>query len=291
MSIEDYRKAGKIASTVVEELKKKAKPGMTLLEIAEYGESRIKELGGKPAFPINLSMNEVGAHYTPPPHDTSVLESELLKIDIGVHVNGYIADTAFTLDFTGNYSDMVKAAEKALAAALKLAIPGTNVREIGMAIEETIKSFGYRPIANLSGHLLGQYNLHAGINIPNIPTGDALLEDGMVFAIEPFATDGAGKVVDSPDSLIFRFREDKPTRLREAKQILQAAKERFDSLPFAMRWVKMTPIKLRLALNQLVQANALYSYPILIEQNRGVVTQAEHTVIVGEKPEVTTHLS
>jgi len=239
MSIADYRKAGKIASTVVGELKK-VRPGMTLLEIAEKGESRIRELGGKPAFPINLSLNEIAAHYTPTPHDTITLGEQVIKIDLGVHVNGYIADTAFTLDFTGRNSEMVEAAEKALDEAIKMMVPGTNVRDIGQRIQETIESYNYRPI--------------------------------------------------SKDAVIFKFLEKRPVRSREAKQILDASETRFDSLPFAMRWIKMTPIKLRLALNQLVQANALCSYPILTEKGRGTVTQAEHTVIVGEKPEVTTRL-
>lgn len=285
-----YQKAGKIAQEVVKLLKAETKPGVSLLEIAEKGEAKIRELGGKIAFPINISMNEIGAHYTPVPQDKTILGDDIIKIDLGAHVNGFIADTAFTLDFTGDYTDMLNANEAALDAALKLAKPGTNVSEIGKVIQQTINDAGYKPIVNLSGHSLGQYRIHAGLNVPNIETGDAVLKEGMVIAIEPFATDGEGKVTDSPESVIFRYLEDKPVRLREAKMLLKIAKERFGGLPFATRWLKLPPIKLRLALNQLIQANAIYSYPILMEKSKGKISQFEHTVIVKDKPEITTRL-
>lgn len=285
-----YQKAGKIAQEAVKLLRKEAKPGALLLDLAEKGEEKIRELGGKPAFPINLSLNEIGAHYTPVPNDKTALGNDIIKIDIGVHVNGYIADTAFTLDFTGDYSDMLNANEKALEAALKLATPGTNVSEIGEAIYTTIHDAGYQPIVNLSGHSLAQYDLHAGLNIPNLKTGDYELQEGMAIAIEPFATDGEGKVTDSPESVIFRYLEDKPVRIREAKTLLKIAKERFEGLPFPTRWLKLPPLKIRLALNQLIQANAIYSYPILIEKSKSRISQFEHTVIIRDKPEVTTRV-
>jgi len=286
----NYQKSGEIAQQVVKLLQKETTPGASLFELAEKGESKIRELGGKPAFPINISINEIGAHYSPIPNDKKTLGDDIVKIDIGVHVDGYIADTAFTLDFTGDYADMVKANEKALDEALKLATPGTNVSEIGEIIHKTIFEAGYQPIVNLSGHSLAQYNLHAGQNIPNIKTGNFVLTEGMAIAIEPFATDGEGKVTDSPESVIFRYLEDKPVRLREAKTLLKTAKERFDGLPFSMRWVKIPPLKLGLALNQLIQANAIYSYPILKEKRKGNISQFEHTVIVKDKPEVTTRI-
>ena len=283
-----YQKAGEIAKEVVKLLKAEIKPGVSLLKIAETGESKIRELGGKPAFPINTSLNEIGAHYTPIPNDKIVVGEDIIKIDIGVHINGFIADTAFTLDFTNDYGDMLKANEKALDEALKLAKPGTNVREIGEAIQKTISEAGYQPIVNLSGHTLGNYQIHAGQNIPNTKTGDFVLEENMVIAIEPFATDGEGKVTDSPESVIFRYLEDKPVRMREAKTVLKTARERFEGMPFALRWVKLPQLRLRIALNQLIQANAIYSYPILMEKARGKISQFEHTVIVRDKPEVTT---
>lgn len=286
MTLEKYRKAGKIAADVVAEAKKFIKPERTLLEIAESIESSIKAKAGI-AFPCNLSLNEVAAHYTPGPGDGTVVGENVISVDFGAHVDGFISDTAFTLDFSGGHRDMVKASEEALKAAIQLCRPGINVREIGEAIQATIESHGYHPISNLSGHLLGQYDLHAGLNVPNIDSGDSILEEDMVVAIEPFATDGRGLVTDSPQCLIYRFVDRRPVRMPEARRILELA-ERNHGLPFAKRWVDLPPMKLELALRQLMASRALHGYPVLIERDNGIVTQAEHTVIVKDKPEVTT---
>lgn len=287
--LDKYRKAGKIAREAREKAKGFIKAGMRLEEIAEYVEGEVERLGGKNAFPCNLSLNYSAAHYTPYTGDPTIAgENDVLKVDFGVHIDGYIADTAFTLDFSGKYGDMKKAAEEALDAAIKMAVPGTKTGDIGKEIEETINSFGFRPIANLSGHMLDRYNLHAGVSIPNIPKGEETLEEGQVFAIEPFATDGSGWVVDGRDNNIFRFLAYKPVRMPEGKKILELADKEFSRLPFAKRWIKIPQLKLDMALKQLLQTNALYRYPVLNEKEGGVITQAEHTVIVGEKPEVTT---
>jgi len=286
MTLDKYREAGKIASKVVEKTKKFVTPDSTLLEIAEFVESSLKEKG-EIAFPCNLSLNEVAAHYTPTSDDKTLVGDNLLTIDLGGHVDGFISDTAFTLDFSGQHKELIKASQEALKAAIPMCTPGTNVRDIGKTIQETIESFGYHPISNLSGHLLGQYNLHAGINIPNIDAGDAVLEEDMVVAVEPFATYGRGLVTDAPKAYIYLFLDKKPVRLPEARKILDFA-SKTNSLPFAKRWIDLPPLRLELALRQLTHSRALYAYPVLIEKDNGVVSQAEHTVIVKDKPEITT---
>lgn len=284
--LDKYREAGKVASAVVAKARKFITPDKTLLEVAEFVESSILEKAGV-AFPCNLSLNEAAAHYTPTKDDPTLVGKNVLKVDLGAHIDGFVADTAFTLDFTGRHADMVRAAEDALKAAIPLCRPGTNIRDIGQAIQETIESRGFHPVSNLSGHLLGRYDLHAGLSIPNIASGDAVLQKDMVIAIEPFATSGCGQVTDSPTCLIFMFVGRRPVRMPEARQILEFA-ETTGGLPFAKRWLDVPQVRLDMALRQLVAARALYAYPILIEKTRGVVTQAEHTVIVGDKPEVTT---
>jgi len=282
-----YRKAGDISRKVKAKALAFIRPGMSLLEIAEFIESNIKALDAKPAFPCNLSLNNVAAHYTPDRFSTVVFnEDDVLKVDFGVHVNGYISDLAFSLNPSQKHKDLVKASESALAEAVKLSTPGRDLSEIGAAIEDKIKSFGFKPIGNLSGHLLEQFNLHAGLTIPNIRAKEGVLEDGMVIAIEPFATDGAGWVVDSPEAFIFRYFRDRPVRLPDARKILELAKGDFASLPFTVRWVDLPPARLNLALSQLLRANALYRYPVLKEKSGGMISQAECTVIVGDKPEV-----
>ncbi len=296
--LEKYIQAGKIAAQVREESARLARVGMPLLELATKVESLIREAGAEPAFPVNLSLNAFAAHYTPQSNDeTKIKEGDVLKIDVGTHVGGYIADTAVTVDF-GNNSELLKASKEALAVAVDLVKPGIAIEEISKRIEETIKSFNFKPIENLTGHGLGQYIEHKEPSIPNISIrNDYRLEEDQVIAIEPFATSGIGHVNDYPEVMIFSFAEAKPVRSIEAKRIA-AHVSRYNGLPFAERWlltkeaqdagVPNSLFKIRLALRELVQRGVLYSYPVLREAKNGLVSQAEHTLIVRDPPIIIT---
>ncbi|GFO95825.1 methionine aminopeptidase [groundwater metagenome] len=158
--LEKYLRAGKILSEVRAETVKKVKKGATLLSVAEFTENLIREKGGQPAFPVNISRNDEAAHSTPSFDDKSVFGKDMVKLDIGVHIDGYIADTAVTVDLSG-HPELVKAAEKALADAIKFIHAGVNTADIGGVIEDAITSFGYKPVINLTGHGLAQYIQHA----------------------------------------------------------------------------------------------------------------------------------
>jgi len=294
-SLSYYKKAGEIAKEVLEEGLKKIKPGVKLLEVAEFVEARIIEKGGKPAFPCNISVNEIAAHYSPTAWDEGTFEKgDLVKLDIGVHVNGYIADVAKSIDL-GNKREnkkLIEASEEALKNAIDMIKPGVKTSEIGETIEETIKGFGFVPVSNLTGHQLQRWRLHGGMFIPNVKIrGGEEIKEGDVIAIEPFATNGFGRVVDQSEAIIFRYLQDRPLRMKEARVILQYAKENFNTLPFAERWVaNLVPrFKLSQALRQLIYSKAIHAYHILREKNKGIVSQAEHTVIVTKEGcEVTT---
>ncbi len=290
-TIKKYIEAGKIAKKAIEVSKKAVKPSASILETAEKIESEIIKNSGQIAFPTNISINSIAAHDTAFPNDARVFkDDDIIKIDIGVHIDGYIADTATTISFNNNRSDMLKASETALKNALKIACPGANIGEIGGVIEETIRSFGYKPVSNLSGHYLGQYTIHTGTSIPNIKTStNVTLKEGDAIAIEPFATDGAGAIRDGSRATIYRFIQNRPIRLQAARKLLAVAQKSYSTLPFAARWVKDPQgFMLETALGQLVQAGALHEYPVLKEIGGGTVTQAEHTVLVLDKPIVTT---
>ncbi|MFA4819867.1 MAG: type II methionyl aminopeptidase [Candidatus Aenigmatarchaeota archaeon] len=296
--LDKYIQAGKIAAEVREKSAEIAKVGMPLLELAEKIESMIKESGAEPAFPVNLSLNEFAAHYTPQSNDeTKIKSGDVLKIDVGTHIDGYIADTAITVDF-GNNSKLLQASRDALNAAVDLVKPGVTIEKISAAIEETIKSFDFRPIENLTGHGLDQYMEHTEPTIPNISLrNDYKLKEDQVIAIEPFATNGAGHVKDTSEVMIFSFSQDKPVRSIDAKKLAVYA-GRFNGLPFAERWlltreaaaagVPNSLFKIRIALRELVQRGVLYSYPVLRDAKGGLVSQAEHTIVVLEDPIVIT---
>ncbi len=292
-SLKCYRKAGEIAEEVLNEGLKKIKPGVKVLEVAEFVEKSIIEKGGKPAFPCNISINEVAAHYSPSAWDERVFkEGDVVKLDIGVHIDGYIADTAKTKELGSCYKKLIKASEEALKNAIEIIKPGVKTNEVGEVIETTIKEYGFLPISNLTGHQLMRFTLHAGTIIPNIKTNYGKeFKEGDVFALEPFATTGCGRVVDDVNVLIFRYIQDKPMRVREARIILQYVKENFKSLPFAERWIAHLTSRLKLsqALRLLVHSKALHAYHVLREKDKGIVSQAEHTVIVTKEGcEVTT---
>ena len=288
--LEKLKKAGKIAKQVVEYAKAIIKPNMPLLEIAEKIEDKIIELGAKPAFPVNLSVNEIAAHATPAFNDQE-LARDLLKVDIGVHIDGHIADTAITLDLANSdlNKKLIEAAEKALKEAINIVKLGSKINEIGGTIEKVITSLGFEPIRNLSGHKIEKHNVHAGVTIPNFDNKqNKQIEEG-VYAIEPFSTNGLGNVRDGKLSGIYHLENPRSVRDNFAREVLEFITEEYKTLPFCSRWIhKKFGTRGLLALRQIESAGLLHHYAQLIETGKGKVAQAEHTVILTEKEKIIT---
>lgn len=281
---EKYLKAGEIAKKIKLESREYVKEGANYLDVANFIESETKAQGAFPAFPVNISVNNISAHYTPPIDETSVFEKgDYVKVDLGVHVDGYIADTAYTVKVGEPDDDLVKASREALDAAIEMVAPGAMSNKIGAVIDETIRSYGLKPIENLTGHGLDQYIAHSSPSMPNYDNGYGVaLKEGDVIAIEPFATDGGGRVVDDEVYLIFAYVLDRPVRLPLARNILSLVKREYNTLPFAQRWLseKFTKRKTEFALKYLVKASAFYGYSVLKEIDGGNVSQHEHSMIV-----------
>ncbi|MFH1503241.1 MAG: type II methionyl aminopeptidase [Candidatus Diapherotrites archaeon] len=276
--------AGKIAQEIKKWIKPFIKKGTSLLEIAEKIESKIIELGGKPAFPTNLSINEIAAHYTPSYNDENLAHG-LLKIDFGIHIDGWISDTAFSIDLENSNENkkLIEASEKALKRAEETIKKGITTSEIGKAIQKEIESHGFSPIINLSGHQIEQYDLHVGLNIPNINDKRNTLINPGLYAIEPFVTNGNGKVNDGKPSGIYSLVEYKNVRNPIAREILEYIAEEYSQLPFCTRWlVKKFGTKALIGLRQLEQNGNLHQYPQLIESGKGIVAQSENTVLIEE---------
>lgn len=285
--LEQYRAAGRILASVKEAVLPRIKEGARLLEVAEFVETCIRDKGGELAFPCNLSRNDEAAHATPALDDDAVFGKDLVKLDLGVHIGGYIADSAVSVDLSGEHAALVEAAEAALSAAITVIRDGVNTGEIGAAIEHAIRDRGYRPVVNLSGHGLAQYNAHTAPTIPNIGyEHGVILKEHDVVAIEPFATDGVGKVAEGGYVEIYGLIRPRPVRVQEAKTLQQVLAQ-YHGLPFARRWLPRE--RLDLALRTLKNAGALREYAVLREEGGGLVSQAEHTVIVtGDGCEVIT---
>ena len=279
--IEKYKQAGKIVAEVLEYGKSLIKKGNLMVEVLDKIEEKIIQLGGKPAFPAQISCNHIAAHYCPEEDDKTVFSEQLVCLDVGVHVDGFIGDSAVTVDLSGKYNNLIRAAEEALENALKIIKPGITLAEIGKTIQKTINSYGFAPVRNLSGHGLGKYEIHTKPNIPNVDNGDKTqIEKGMVFAIEPFASTGAGIVQDSGNATVFELSNKKPARNPITRQVLMEI-ESYKGLPFTTRWLtRKFGAKAKYALKEMEQLGMLHPHPPLADKDKGMISQAEHSVLI-----------
>ena len=288
MDKEKIIQAGKIAGEIKKYARTIIKKGIPLIEIADKIDAKIEELEAKPGFPVNLSINEVAAHYTPT-HDDKTLAHGLIKIDVGISVDGWIADTAFSLDLENNEENkkLIQASQEAVDNATKIVKNGVTTGEIGKVIQETIESHGFSPVVNLSGHEIKQYDVHAGLTIPNKDDkSNNELKTGL-YAIEPFATSGQGKIYDGANSNIYQLVEDRNTRIPISREVLKFIKQEYFTLPFCSRWlVRKFGSKALFALRELEKQGIIHHFKQLVEFSGKNVSQAEHTILIGENGEV-----
>jgi len=285
---EKYRRAGKIAAEARKLGADLIKPDVRFLDVANKVESKILKSGAGIAFPVNIALNEIAAHYSPVYDDALVFKKgDVVKLDVGTHIDGYIADTAVTVEVGSNkYEKMIKASSDALENALKQMKADVNLSIIGKTVQDTITSFGYKPIDNLTGHSLNQYELHSGLSVPNIANSFQREKPkvGDVIAIEPFATDGAGHVMAGAGSNIYLCNKSLRSRVirdNRSRIIFNKMMQKFKTLPFAQRWCHdLYPDKVDHLLKRLSFLGLIKHYPQLIDAKRGIVTQKEHTVIV-----------
>ena len=291
--MENYVEAGKIAREAREYGKKLVKENVKLLDIAEKIEEKIRELKGTCAFPVDVSVNEIAAHYSPRLNEeTKLKKGDLVKLDIGVHVDGYVVDTACTVEVgSENNKKLIEASEKALEEAIKILKVGLEVNKIGKKIQEVIGSYGFSPIKNLSGHSVGKYMIHAGLTIPNFDNGNKTkLKKGDVIAVEPFATDGVGKVIDGKSCGVYRLMEKRSVRDNNARKILEFIDKEYKTLPFTERWLvkKFGLFQVRTGLRFLEKDGIIKEYKLLPEESKGMVSQAEKTVLIDNEIKVLT---
>jgi methionyl aminopeptidase len=281
--LEKYRRAGKITAKARDYGAELIKEDASVLEVVTKIEDFILKNEGRIAFPINIAIDDVAAHFTPTHNDKLVFErGNLVKLDVGVHIDGYIGDSAVTIEVgTRNWQDLIRASSDALNVAIEMIKPGVNLMLIGRAIEQTITSFGFKPINNLTGHSLEQYKLHAGISIPNVEEyTKGTIREGDILAIEPFATNGGGRVKGFKKSNIYRFLKNVELKSPDAQRLLRIINVNRKGLPFSERWCYRYTKNSMKVLQRLVQDRAITMYPILKDINNGMVAQTEHTVIV-----------
>ncbi|MFX0002495.1 MAG: type II methionyl aminopeptidase [Candidatus Hodarchaeota archaeon] len=290
--IESLRKAGKIAQEVKKYIKSKIKLGANAFNLITETEAKIDELGGNCAFPVNLCINNIAAHYTSPIKDdgTIIKEGDLVKIDLGVHIDGYIVDTAFSVNFNEDEAlkNIIQATEVALDAAKMMVKPKINTKDIGKKIEDIVKGFKYNPIRELGGHQIERWTVHGKKQLPELGSqGGDVMESGEVFSIEIFASTGEGSVHNTPYSYIYEINPYSgrvPLRRKTSKQILGFINKNYKTLPFAERWLADEfRLGVTFGLQELLQQGKLQAHYVLAEKKGTYVAQIEESILVTEE--------
>ncbi len=287
--LEKFRFSGRILRETREEMRGFVKENMLIIDVCEKAEGLIKKKGGKPAFPVNVSIDEVAAHYTSPPDDKSTIPAgSTVKVDIGVQVDGYVTDTAFTAAFSAEGRSMTATAEHALKTVIENIHGEMSLGNIGTLAENAIKNRGFRPISNLTGHSVGRYLIHAGTSIPSVSGFNPhKVKTGEIYAIEPFVTlpDAIARVDDSPQTTIYRFLKAKSLKTDVAKKLAKYIEANFRTLPFAERWlIGVAPKEQhKAAFKELLSSKSILSYPVFIEASKKPVAQAEHTLLIKDE--------
>lgn len=283
-----WRRAGVVAKEALALARPMIEPGTKVLDIINTVEGHIRANSSGTSFPCNISLNNIAAHYTSPLNDETIIEEgDLVTVDCGSHVDGCIADTAFTIALNPDHEALVKAAETATKVAIRMMRPGAKLNTIGALIEDTITSAGFQPIKQLTGHQLKEYELHADKQVPCVSgKSEVLVEEGEFYAIETFASTGSGNISDLPNPTIYQLLPVRvPVRFKGSKQFLGIARKEYKEFPFAERWLaeRMKHATLKMAIKELRQNGALYGHNILAEEKGEFVSQHEHTIIITEK--------
>ena len=284
--LHDLQLAGKIAKLTLDQIKSYIKPGISIGALHDTLIKLIQKRGADLAFPPNISLDHCAAHDTANIEEARVIPKRaIIKIDIGANVNGMLSDTAKTFSTDGKNIRLIKASQEALNKAIEILKPGIRVSDIGLVVQDTIEHFGYKPIANLTGHQLEKAHLHAGVSIPNVKampfSKRTKIKEGMILAIEPFATNGTGPnsgyVDNLGEPLIFSSNGNPQT---EVGKILT---KRFELLPFSLRYANQYLVEQNVKVNnlsQILSQDRFHGYPPLVEKTGGLVSQAEHSVLI-----------
>lgn len=284
-ALEKWREAGRIASECREWARENVRPGVRLRDVLEGVEAMMRERGAEPAFPAQTSRNHIAAHYCSPPGDeTCYEEGDCVKVDFGVHVDGYVADTAATFDLSndGRWATLIKASSDALDAAIELLRPDLPVREIGAAVESTIVGAGFEPVRNLTGHGLDRWKVHTAPQIPNYPErSNTRIKGGSVVAIEPFSSTGRGMIHERGKAEVFMMVRP-PTRAKGLDRDVLKAMESWHGLPIARRYfTEFDEGAVEAAIAKLAKQGSLIRFPPLVEDEGVVIAQTEHSLYVG----------
>ncbi|OAP58840.1 methionine aminopeptidase 2-1 [Fonsecaea erecta] len=317
--LQNYRKAAEVHRQTRQWLQESVKPGHTLLEVAEGIEDSVRallghaglepgdSLKGGMGFPTGLCLNNQVAHYTPNPGQKDVVlrQQDILTVDFGVHSNGWIIDSAFTMAFDHTYDNLLAAVKDATNTGIKVPssppqpTAGIDVRisDVSAAIQEAMesyeveiggKTFPVKPVRNLSAHDIKHYRIHGGKSIPFVKNSDQTkMEEGEIFAIETFGTTGRGIVMDDVGIYGYGLNHDAPLTtslpLASARRLHKTIRENFGTLVFCRRYLERLGVERYLAgMNSLVSHGIVDAHVPLMDIPGSYSAQFEHTLLLRE---------
>ncbi|RDW91414.1 methionine aminopeptidase 2 [Coleophoma crateriformis] len=305
--LQEYRQGAEIHRQVRQWAQQNIKPGQSLTEIAEGIEDGVRALTGHQgleegdnikggvAFPTGVNLDHIAAHYSPNAGNKTILSQDnVMKVDFGVHINGRIVDSAFTLAFDPMYDNLLEAVREATNTGIKEAGIDVRLGDIGGAIQETMESYEVeikgqtypvKCIRNLNGHDIQQWKIHGGKSVPIVKSNDQTkMEEGEAFAIETFGSTGNGYVHDDLECSHYARRVDAPKvalRVDSAKRLLNVINKNFGTLPFCRRYLdRLGQDKYLLGLNNLVSSGIVEAYPPLVDKKGSYTAQFEHTILL-----------
>ncbi|EME30862.1 Methionine aminopeptidase 2B [Galdieria sulphuraria] len=296
-----FRRAAEAHRRVRQYILPYIKPGIKLIDMCERLENASRtfieedELKAGIAFPTGCSLNHVAAHYTPNSGDDTVLQyGDVMKLDFGIHVNGHIIDSAFTIAFDSKYDNLLQAVKEATNTGIKEAGIDVRLCDIGAAIQEVMESyeveingkvFPVKCIRNLNGHSIGNYQIHAGKSVPIVKGGDQTkMEENEVYAIETFGSTGRGYIREDGECSHYMKRIDAghvPLRVARAKSLLNTINKHFGTLAFCRRYLdRLGETRYLLALKNLCESGIVEPYPPLCDVRGCYTAQFEHTILL-----------
>ncbi len=284
-ALEKWRHAGRIARDCREWARENIRVGVEIRTVLEGIEALMREQGAAPAFPAQSSRNHIAAHYCSSPEDETVYEEgDCVKVDVGVHVDGYVADTATTVDLSpdGRWGGLIQASADALKAAIATVGPEVPVRDVGTVVERTITAAGFEPIRNLTGHGVDRWKVHCAPQIPNYPErGTARFHEGQVVAIEPFSSTGRGFIREKGRSEVFMVVRP-PRKAKGLDRDVLKAIDSWRGLPIARRYFRdLDQEALEEAISKLAKQGSMMRYPPLVEEEGVMTAQTEHSIYIG----------
>jgi methionyl aminopeptidase len=319
--LKDALFGAKVHKNISNKVYEYVKPGLSVKEIIEFIESGVREetkynnlepLKCGIGFPIGIGINNCVAHYTLNYEDiesnNKILDkNDIIKIDYGVHYNGMIIDSAFTLCFDEKYNEFIDLSKEATNYAIKQCGVDAILGEVGESIEEFIKSheliidrknYDINVMKDLSGHMIKPFEIHAGKAVPNIKINYPLrMNENEFYAIEPFITTGKGISILKEHKSHYMINKDfvnVDTKLKKDDMyLLSLIKNNYSSMPFCQKWLSeliysinnknKNDYNITQILNKLEYKNIINSYPPIYDIEGSIVAQHEHTIYITDK--------